>query len=101
MNPWAAKIREGDARALARAATGVENRDPLALEVLRELALFTGSARIIGITGPPGAGKSTLVDALAAAIRRQGKTVAIVAVDPSSRVSGGSNLRGPRKTWCV
>jgi LAO/AO transport system kinase len=92
MNPWAAKIREGDARALARAATGVENRDPLALEVLRELALFTGSARIIGITGPPGAGKSTLVDALAAAIRRQGKTVAIVAVDPSSRVSGGSIL---------
>jgi LAO/AO transport system kinase len=92
MNPWAAKIREGDARALARAATGVENRDPLALEVLRELAPFTGSARIIGITGPPGAGKSTLVDALAAAIRRQGKTVAIVAVDPSSRVSGGSIL---------
>jgi LAO/AO transport system kinase len=92
MNPWAAKIREGDARALARAATGVENRDPLAIEVLRELAPFTGSARIIGITGPPGAGKSTLVDALAAAIRRQGKTVAIVAVDPSSRVSGGSIL---------
>ena len=92
MNPWAAKIREGDARALARAATGVENRDPLALEVLRELAPFTGSARIIGITGPPGAGKSTLVDALAAAIRRQGQTVAIVAVDPSSRVSGGSIL---------
>jgi LAO/AO transport system kinase len=70
----------------------VENRDPLALEVLRELAPFAGNARIVGITGPPGAGKSTLVDALAAAIRREGKTVAIVAVDPSSRVSGGSIL---------
>jgi LAO/AO transport system kinase len=92
MNPWAAKIREGDPRALARAATGVENRDPLALEALRELAPFAGRARIVGITGPPGAGKSTLVDALAAAMRRQGKTVAIIAVDPSSRVSGGSIL---------
>jgi len=92
MNQWAAKIREGDARALARAATGVENRDPLALEALRELAPFTGRARIVGITGPPGAGKSTLVDALTAAMRRQGKTVAIIAVDPSSRVSGGSIL---------
>ena len=92
MNPWAAKIRGGDPRALARAATGVENRDPLALEALRELAPFAGRARIVGITGPPGAGKSTLVDALAAAMRRQGKTVAIIAVDPSSRVSGGSIL---------
>ena len=92
MNPWAAKIRGGDPRALARAATGVENRDPLALEALRELAPFAGRARIVGITGPPGAGKSTLVDALAAAMRREGKTVAIVAVDPSSRVSGGSIL---------
>ena len=73
MNQWAAKIREGDARALARAATGVENRDPAALETLRELAPFAGHARIVGITGPPGAGKSTLVDALAAAMRRAGQ----------------------------
>jgi LAO/AO transport system kinase len=92
MNEWARKIREGDTRALARAATGIENRDPRALDVLRELAEFTGHARIIGITGPPGAGKSTLVDALARAIRQQGKTVAVIAVDPSSRISGGAIL---------
>jgi LAO/AO transport system kinase len=92
MTEWARKIREGDARALARAATGVENRDPQALEVLRELAPFAGHARIVGITGPPGAGKSTLVDALASELRRQGKTLAIVAVDPSSRRTGGAIL---------
>jgi LAO/AO transport system kinase len=92
MNAWAAKIREGDARALARAATGIENRDPSALKTLRELAPFSGHARIVGVTGPPGAGKSTLVDALAAAIRKDGKTVGIIAVDPTSPVSGGSIL---------
>jgi LAO/AO transport system kinase len=92
INELARKIREGDARALARTATGVENRDPRALETLRDLAPFAGHARIVGITGPPGAGKSTLVDALAAAIRQRGKTVAIVAVDPTSRMTGGAIL---------
>jgi LAO/AO transport system kinase len=92
MTEWATRIRNGDLRALARAATGVENRDPQALETLRELAPFAGRARIIGVTGPPGAGKSTLVNALAAAMRAEGKTVAIVAVDPSSRISGGAIL---------
>src|SRR5262249_32266080 len=66
-------------RTLARLATGVENRDPAALAELAALA--PGSARIVGITGPPGAGKSTLVDALALALRKQGKTVAILAID--------------------
>jgi LAO/AO transport system kinase len=92
MNEWAQKIRNGDLRALARAATGIENGDPRALEVLRELAPFAGHARIVGITGPPGAGKSTLVDALARALRSQGKTVAVVAVDPTSRITGGAIL---------
>ena len=92
MTEWAQKIRSGDLRALARAATGVENRDPQALAVLQELAPFSGHARILGITGPPGAGKSTLVDALALALRQQGKTVAVIAVDPTSRSTGGALL---------
>jgi LAO/AO transport system kinase len=88
----AQKIRSGDLRALARAATGVENRDPEALALLREMEPFTGHARIIGVTGPPGAGKSTLVDAMAAELRRQGKTVALIAIDPTSRITGGAIL---------
>jgi LAO/AO transport system kinase len=92
MNSLARKIREGDARALARASTGIENRDPQALETLRELEEFAGHARIVGITGPPGAGKSTLVDALATALRSQGKTLAILAIDPTSRITGGAIL---------
>jgi len=92
MNQWAQRIRNGDLRALARAATGIENRDPEALELLRELDPLAGRARIIGITGPPGAGKSTLVDALAAALRRREKTVGILAVDPTSSISGGAIL---------
>jgi LAO/AO transport system kinase len=92
MTPLAQKIREGDTRALSRMATGIENRDPQALETLRELEPATGHARIVGITGPPGAGKSTLVDALALELRKQGKTIAILAVDPSSRNSGGAIL---------
>jgi LAO/AO transport system kinase len=90
MTDQARKIREGDTRALARTATGIENRDPEALEILHELDSFTGHARIIGITGPPGAGKSTLVDAMAAVLRGQGHTIAILAVDPSSSVTGGA-----------
>jgi len=77
-------------RVLARMATGIENSDPHALAMLDTLA--PGHARIIGITGPPGAGKSTLVSALAAELRRQGKTVAIIAIDPTSRISGGALL---------
>ena len=92
MTPLAQKILEGDTRSLSRLATGIENRDPQALETLRELETETGHARIVGITGPPGAGKSTLVDALALELRKQGKTIAILAVDPSSRTSGGAIL---------
>ena len=92
LKSWAQRIREGDTRALARAATGIENRDAEALEALRELALFAGHARIVGITGPPGAGKSTLLDSLVKLIRRSGKTAAVLAVDPSSRATGGAIL---------
>ena len=92
MQDWAAKIAAGDARALARAATAIENHAPEAGGLLRELALHAGRAIVVGITGPPGAGKSTLVDALARAIRRGGKTIGILAVDPTSRVSGGAIL---------
>jgi 5'-methylthioadenosine phosphorylase len=92
MTEWASKIREGDLRALARAATAVENRDPAAAGILQELEPYRGHARIGGITGPPGAGTSTLVDALAAELRRRGKTVGVLAVDPSSRRTGGAIL---------
>jgi LAO/AO transport system kinase len=90
MNEWARKIRDGNPRALARAATGIENRDARALETLGQLP--PGHARIVGITGPPGAGKSTLVDAMATALRAQGKTLAVIAVDPSSQITGGAIL---------
>jgi len=62
------------------------------METLRDLSPFAGRAKIVGITGPPGAGKSTLVDALASALRRERKTLAILAVDPTSGISGGAIL---------
>ncbi len=92
MQDWIAQIVRGDVRALARAATAIENHAPEAAKLLRDLAPRAGRAIVAGITGPPGAGKSTLVDALARAIRRDGKTVGILAVDPTSRVSGGAIL---------
>jgi LAO/AO transport system kinase len=92
MQGWLEQITGGDVRALARAATALENHKPEAAELLRELAPRAGHAIVAGITGPPGAGKSTLVDALARAMRREGKTVGILAVDPTSRVTGGAIL---------
>ena len=77
-------------RVLAHMATGIENRDPHALAMLDTLR--PGHALVVGITGPPGAGKSTLVSAMAAELRRQDRTVAILAVDPTSRITGGAIL---------
>jgi LAO/AO transport system kinase len=92
MEDWARRIRQGDTRALARAATALENGDASAQALLRELAAEGGRAIILGITGPPGAGKSTLVDAIVRAIRTEGQTAGIIAVDPSSRTTGGAIL---------
>ncbi|HEY8348028.1 MAG TPA: methylmalonyl Co-A mutase-associated GTPase MeaB [Symbiobacteriaceae bacterium] len=86
------RFKAGDRRALARAITWVENGAPEAGELLRATFPDTGKAHVIGITGPPGAGKSTLVDKLAVHLRQRGKSVAIVAVDPSSPFSGGAIL---------
>ncbi len=89
---WIERIRSGDPRALARALTAVENRTAESAELLKGLFPYTGHARIIGMTGAPGAGKSTLVDQLAREYRKQGKTVGIVAVDPTSPYTGGAIL---------
>lgn len=86
------KARAGDRLALARMITKVENRDHDLAHLIAELYPLTGSARIVGITGPPGAGKSTLADRLTSHLRKANKKVAIVAVDPSSPFSGGAIL---------
>jgi len=92
MTEAAQKILDGDVRALARAATWIENRSPEPEPLLRELFPHTGRTLVIGVTGPPGAGKSTLCDQFARLIRKEGKTVGIIAVDPSSPYSGGAVL---------
>ena len=82
----------GDRLALARLLTAVENRSPLAEAALRDLYPRAGRAHIVGITGPPGAGKSTLVASLIGHVRGLGRPVAVVAVDPSSPITGGALL---------
>ena len=86
------KILAGDRRAIARAISFVENRDPSAVPLLRELFPRAGRARVVGLTGSPGAGKSTLVEKLAEEYRRRGARVGILAVDPTSPFSGGAIL---------
>jgi len=83
---------KGDTRALSRIITRVENRSPDSLTILQQLFQHTGKSQVIGITGSPGSGKSTLVDRLAVAYRQKGHTLAIVAVDPSSPFTGGAIL---------
>ncbi len=83
---------DGDRLALARLLTAVENRTPVAEAALRRLYPTAGRAHLVGITGPPGSGKSTLVAALIAEIRAAGRNVAVIAVDPSSPITGGALL---------
>ncbi len=86
------RLLDGDRRALARAISLIESGDPTSRVVLREVYPHTGRAHFIGVTGAPGTGKSTLVSALAREFRRRGRTVGIVAVDPSSPFTGGALL---------
>ena len=85
-------LRSGDPRSLARAISIVENRRAESSDLLKALFPHTGHARILGLTGPPGAGKSTLVDQLAKHYRKENQTVGIIAVDPTSPYTGGAIL---------
>jgi LAO/AO transport system kinase len=86
------RMLDGDRTALARLITVVENREPAMRKILSSIYDRAGRAAVIGITGPPGAGKSTLVDRFITTLRERGKTVGVVAVDPSSPFSGGAVL---------
>lgn len=85
-------LLEGNKRACARLITMLENNDKEAIDILKKLYNKSGKAYVVGITGPPGAGKSTLTDKLTKELRKQGKKVGIVAVDPTSPFSGGAIL---------
>jgi|HubBroStandDraft_2_1064218.scaffolds.fasta_scaffold36240_3 LAO/AO transport system kinase len=91
---WVEQLRSGDVRALARAISTVENRAPGWSDLLKAVFPHSGKARVLGLTGPPGAGKSTLVDQLARFYRRDKdkRTVGIIAVDPTSPYTGGAIL---------
>ena len=88
----AGALLSGDVRALARAISLAEDRDPQAGELVAELQPHTGKAYLVGLTGAPGTGKSTLADALVKVIRDHGQTVGVIAVDPSSPFTGGAVL---------
>jgi LAO/AO transport system kinase len=88
----AAGIRNGDRRALARAISLVENGDPLSYELVRELYPSTGSAYVVGVTGPPGVGKSSLISAVVRHVRAADRSVGVISVDPSSPFTQGALL---------
>jgi LAO/AO transport system kinase len=89
---WIDKARQGQPRAIARLITQLENSDEAAQQIVTALYVHTGQAHLVGVTGAPGSGKSTLVNELAKAYRRQEKRVGIIAVDPSSPFTGGALL---------
>ncbi len=91
-NNWVERIRAGDLRALARAISSIEDHAPESVELLKALFPHSGKARVLGLTGAPGSGKSTLVDQLAREYRKQGRTIGIIAVDPTSPYTGGAIL---------
>lgn len=92
MAEFAEDVLRGDLRALARAATIIENQEPGGDKLLRDITPHRGRALVLGITGAPGAGKSTLCDRMISLLRGEGKTVGVIAVDPSSPVTGGAIL---------
>ncbi|MBL16916.1 MAG: methylmalonyl Co-A mutase-associated GTPase MeaB [Chloroflexi bacterium] len=92
MSEIAERLLAGEQRALSRLITLLERRDPAAAEVMKVVDGHTGRAYTVGITGPPGAGKSTIVDQLTQSVRSTGSTVGIIAVDPTSPFSGGAIL---------
>src|SRR5580693_1174983 len=90
--PLAARLMAGDTRALARAIRMVEDRDPGISGLLRQVRDRAGNARVVGVTGPPGSGKSTLCDQVIERWRAAGHLVGVIAVDPSSPFTGGAIL---------
>jgi LAO/AO transport system kinase len=91
-NELAERLLEGDKRALARAITLIENGEPTGWELVREVFPRTGRARIVGVTGPPGVGKSTLIAALTAELRKGDRRVGVLSIDPSSPFTRGALL---------
>lgn len=88
----AERVRSGDARAIARAISLIEDEQPAAAALVRDIFPHTGRSYLVGVTGPPGAGKSTLVDKLTSETRAAGETLGVVAVDPTSPFTGGAIL---------
>lgn len=92
MSDWLTRLRSGDRATLGRVITAVENETAESKTVMKAIYPHLGHALVVGFTGPPGAGKSTLINAYIGELRRRGKSVGVVAVDPSSPMTGGAIL---------